>query len=382
MVELNSSTQTVKHLPSVLAFRRGIIVSDAPLEYQDKDGIRKPVMVMLHGVMGTQNVNEKEVDNVSSTVVKGERDVRNLQTIETAKMGPGAQRMIATFDLKSLCLIDAMHSCSSTKNQEQANIMRDSLTGFIQRAMQSEGINQVARRLARNICNGRWLWRNRLMASSIEITVSSTEKTWVIPNALELSLQHFDNFSKDEIEIGAVIANGMKGNDPRAHLRVEAQVDFGAQGAIEVYGSQNYEPKAKDRSKDSSAPSRSLYKLTHPDMNPTLHIMGQAALRDAKIWNALRTIDTWYADYAIHGMPIPVEPQGASLEMMQFFRAKKTSAFDLFKQLNVIDPASREGMYCIASLMRGGVFSEGEDKDTKTPAKTKVPEESTEAIGD
>jgi CRISPR-associated protein Csy3 len=372
-----NSTQTLKYLPSVLAFRRGIIVSDAPLEYEATDGQTKPVMVIRHGVMGTQNVNEKDVDNATSTVAKAVRDVRNLQTIETAKMGPDALRMIATFDLKALYLDDAMHSCSSVKNQEQAKVMRDSLKSFTQRAMQAEGLNEVARRLARNICNGRWLWRNRLMASSIEINVHAKEQKWTIPNALNVSLQNFDNLSQVEIEIGAVIAAGMRGADPRSHLRVEARVDFGVQGAIEVYGSQNYEPKTATKGGDVL--SRSLYKLSHPDMSPELNILGQAALRDAKVWNALRTIDTWYEDYGIQGMPIPVEPQGASLAMMEFFRPKKSSAFSYFKQLNVIDPSSPEGMYCIASLMRGGVF--GEKEDAEKPAKTKSSEAGLDAVG-
>lgn len=361
---------TLKYLPSVLAFRRGIIISDAPLEYETADGQTKPVLVMLHGVMGTQNVNEKEVDNSTSTVARGGRDPRNLQTIETAKLGPDAQRMIVTFELKALRLSDAMHSCSSVKTKEQGKVMRDSLKNFVQHAEKSEGLTEVAHRIARNICNGRWLWRNRLMASFIEVTVTSAENAWTIHNALDLPLNDFADYTQAEKEIGALITAGMRGSNPRAWLKIRACVDFGVKGPIEVYCSQNYEPGKKD--KNNEGLSRSLYKLSHPDMDPELHIMGQAALRDAKVWNALRTIDTWYEDYAIQGMPIPVEPQGASLEMMTFFRAKKTSAFDLFKQLNVIDPSSDDGMYCIASLMRGGVFSEGEDKEK--PAKAKVAE--------
>ena len=51
--------------------------------------------------------------------------------------------------------------------------------------------------------------------------------------------------------------------------------------------------------------------------------MGHAALRDQKIGNALRTIDTWYPRYTEHGRPLPVEPNGASLEAQEFFRGVK-----------------------------------------------------------
>ena len=45
--------------------------------------------------------------------------------------------------------------------------------------------------------------------------------------------------------------------------------------------------------------------------------MGQAALRDQKIGNALRTIDTWYPAYEERRVPLPVEPNGASLDAQE-----------------------------------------------------------------
>jgi len=124
-----------------------------------------------------------------------------------------------------------------------------------------------------------------------------------------------------------------------------------------VFPSQNY---LEDKPKGFA---RSLYCLGTPDRaskTDGIRVMGQAALRDQKISNALRTIDTWYPDFASFGRPIPVEPNGANLEAQRFFRhGKKVSAFDLVKQLNTLDPASPEGLFVTASLIRGGVFSEG-----------------------
>lgn len=55
-----------------------------------------------------------------------------------------------------------------------------------------------------------------------------------------------------------------------------------------------------------------------------------------------------------------MEPNGANLEAQRFFRnGKKVSAFDLVKQLNLLDPNSPDGMFVTASLIRGGVFSKG-----------------------
>ena len=92
--------------------------------------------------------------------------------------------------------------------------------------------------------------------------------------------------------------------------------------------------------------------------------LGQAAIRDQKIGNALRTIDTWYATYLENdSKPIPVEPNGASLDAQDFFRVNKKnkdSAFDILKEIRNLDPNSDKGKFLIACLIRGGVYSEGE----------------------
>ncbi|WP_215842092.1 type I-F CRISPR-associated protein Csy3 [Acidithiobacillus montserratensis] len=368
-MEININTLPLKNLPSVLAFRRGVIVSDAPLEYGTEHGVF-PVPVIRHGTMGTQNVNEKTGEKGDlETVAKGERDVRNLQVIESAKTGQGMIDLRVRFTLKALPLADSMYSCANSKaeNKSDAEKMRAMLSDFIKRAESSSGLVEVSRRIARNIVNGRWLWRNRLIANSVEIFVTAGEKEWEIKDALRVPLYHFDEYSETEKEIGDLLAGGFRGNGDKVAINVLAILNLGVTGSTEVFCSQNYEPD-NSRSKNSGDLSRSLYKLTifGHEQQSGVQIVGQAAFRDAKIWNALRTFDTWYSEYGTIQSPIPVEPQGASLSMMDFFRRQKeSSAFGLFKRLNQIDPDSQEGMYCIASLIRGGVFGDSEKKRGK-----------------
>ena len=367
-MEINNNTLPLKNLPSVLAFRRGVIITDAPLEYENTHGKLVPVPVILHGVMGTQNVNEKKSKDSAgtNTVSDAERDVRNLQLIESAKTGPDMIVLQVGFEIKALPLCDLLHTCANSKkgNLEDAKKMRSMLDDFILRSKNSEGLVEVSRRIARNICNGRWLWRNRLIASGIRVAVSSDDQQWEVPNALQVSLRNFENYSDTEKNIGEVLASGFRGDEKKVALKVRAIIDFGVTGSVEVFCSQNYEPESgKGNGKDKL--SRSLYKLAMSARQDQdgVRITGQAAFRDAKIWNALRTMDNWYPGYSNEDMPIPIEPQGASLSMMRFLRTKenkKFSAFELFKRLNQIDPDSAEGMYCIASLMRGGVFGDSE----------------------
>lgn len=370
-MEINANTLPLKNLPSVLAFRRGVIITDAPLTYTNADGMEMPVPVIHHGTMGTQNVNEKKAKSgtkeVSGTVSDGERDVRNLKVIESAKTGPDMTDLRVFFEIKALPLSEVLHSCANSKkeNLEDAKKMRAMLDDFISRAKNSEGLAEVSRRIVRNICNGRWLWRNRLIASGIRIEVSAGDKKWEIPNALQVPMRKFESYSDVEKSIGEVLVSGFSGEAEKVTLKVLAILDLGVTGSVEVYGSQNYEPDT-GRSNNRGELSRSLYKLAMSSGQQDrdgVRIVGQAAFRDAKIWNALRTIDDWYPGYSVADMPIPIEPQGASLSMMRFLRAKenkKASAFELFKRLNQIDPDSTEGMYCIASLMRGGVFGDSE----------------------
>jgi CRISPR-associated protein Csy3 len=145
-------------------------------------------------------------------------------------------------------------------------------------------------------------------------------------------------------------------------LTVTARLAFPVKGAVEVFPSQNY---VENKPKGFARP---LYKLGNPER--VVHnevqdarVMGRAALRDQKIFNAIRTIDTWYPAFDETGFPIAIEPLGASLEQQEFYRPGKASAFDMLKRLALIDPDSAEGMYCIAALDRGGVYGESDKKE-------------------
>jgi CRISPR-associated protein Csy3 len=340
---------TAKKLPGLLAFQRGHVVSDALMFSRMADGSEKPVPVIRHGIRGTQNINEG-AGNENPT-----RDIPNIQQTESAKVDVEAEALIVRFSLSMLDMGDALHSCSAADKAEGRN-MRSSVEDFIERAKQSDGLYNVALRYARNIANGRWLWRNRQLASSIDIAVTRRNGDAVATfNALALPLNKFDSPTEQEHALAKELANQMRGESVDG-LTVTATLGLRIGGSVEVFPSQNYAEKVDGF-------SRPLYKIGHAEpltygiMQDTRR-MGQAALRDQKIFNAIRTIDTWYPDFADMGLPISVEPLGASLAHQEFYRKGKQSAFELFKRLVQIDPNSDEGMFCIASLDRGGVYGE------------------------
>lgn len=346
-----------KRLPGVLFFQRGIVISDA-LFYNEIAGQFEthPVYVIRHGIRGTQNINKAGEGETSTAGEAKRQEISNIQTTDSAKLAPEAEALIVRFSLRFLDFKNALFACAPGPKDGDAEIsaLRQSIESFIDRAKNSDGVVEIARRYARNIANGRWLWRNRLIARQITVTVNRDWVKLAEFDALAIPLHHFDNYSEGERKAAEVIVSGLRG-DVNATLEIVARVEFGVSGPVEVFPSQNY---LDDKPRGFA---RSLYCLGEPergDKTLGMRRMGHAALRDQKISNALRTIDNWYSDYEVYGRPIAVEPNGASLEAQRFFRDKKTTAFDLVKRLSQLDPASKDGLFVTASLIRGGVFSE------------------------
>ena len=358
------SAQTFSKVPSVFSFQRSMIVS-AGAFFNEIEGRQAmpPVCVVRHGLRGTQNVSEAG-DSAKGTK---DRDVSNIQQTETAILDPRASALVVQFGLRMIDLDSALSACASG-DAELAKLVRQSVVDFVTRAKSSEGLLEVSRRIARNVANGSFLWRNRVAAKSVTVTAECNGVLLVF-NALSTPLSSFSDYSADEIRLSEVIAAGLRG-DRDASIAVSARVDFGVKGAVEVFPSQAYlENKPKGF-------ARPLYKLPIDAMQAkndgTDHqiSMGQAALRDQKISNRLRTIDTWYESYDIVGKALPIEPNGASIDLMSFFRTGKSTAFNMFSRLNQIDPNSPEGMFCIGSMIRGGVYSGGSEKaEAKANAK-------------
>jgi CRISPR-associated protein Csy3 len=359
-VMATATTVTVfKKLPGVLAFQRGLVISDAEL-FNEIDGEYEayPVPIVRHGIRGTQNVNTTGSGDTATSGDTKQRAVSNIQQTDSAKLDSRADALITRFAIRFLDLDGALFACAPGKvdTDDEVAALRDSIKQFIERAKSGVGIDEVARRIARNIANARWLWRNRLIASKITVMVSHPHGEIARFESLQIPLNEFSDYSDAEKAVAQVIADGLRGREVAA-LTVAARVEFGVRGAIEVFPSQNYIENKPDGF------ARSLYRLGQPEKSRPEdgpRIMGRAAIRDQKISNALRTIDTWYPNFAEHGRPIPVEPNGANLEAQRFFRDQKgASAFDLVRRLNQVDPSTNDGMFLTACLIRGGVNSEG-----------------------
>jgi CRISPR-associated protein Csy3 len=257
-------------------------------------------------------------------------------------------------------LDQALFSCAPGKTDSQ-DIVRDlrvNFTSFVEKAKSGNALKTLALRYARNIANGRFLWRNRSVAESVTVEVRSNSRLIASFDALATSLNTFDDYSADEEKVADLIVKGLKDGDREAKLSIRAVVDFGVRGAIEVFPSQNY---LEEKEKGFARPLYCIGGERLEQEKHTVQTMGQAAFRDQKIGNALRTIDTWYPAYSERGIPIPVEPNGASLDAQEFFRnTPASSGFKLMLRMGELDPNSPDGQFLLACIVRGGVFSGGE----------------------
>lgn len=350
-----------KKLPGSLSLQRGTVVSDGAFFNLFDDGKQEHLHVMYHGIRGTQNV-AGNTEKGSATGNSIAREVTNIQLTESVKLKPNA-KLLVKWDFRFIDLsyvLFASASAKGTDKSEEYNF-RQAFLSFVDRAKQSDGLKEVIRRYVRNIVNGRWLWRNRIVAESVNIQVTAQDYPESFNfDALSYNLKSFENPSEQEQKLTEILLKGITGESTNAALHIEAIVDFGM-GGVEVFPSQNYLGKDK-----ADGFSRSLYQLNpvKPQRNANDNqYLGQAALRDQKIGNALRTIDTWYPRFEENDKkPIAVEPNGANLEGQIFYRVDKNhkvSAFDILKEVDELDPNSDKGMFLIACLIRGGVYSEG-----------------------
>ena len=347
-----------KKLPGVLSFQRCLLVTDGLFYNLFQDGRLSPLPVIRHGIRGTQNVNKGGSKATSSAGSATREEISNIQTTDSAKLDPKAEKLRVRFELRFLDLGLALFACAPSKddNLDELQAFKSGLADFLGKAKNGAGLEELARRYARNLANGRFLWRNRAVAEKVEVRVSDGKELDVRFNALDIPLNSFGDYSEEERRVAGRILAGLRG-DAEACLRVEADVDFGVRGALEVFPSQNYlENKARGF-------ARPLYCVGDAPADQDRHSVqerGQAALRDQKIGNALRTIDDWYPDFTKRGLPIPVEPNGASLDAQLFFRNDgKSSGFKHMLRVAELDPATPEGMFLTACIIRGGVFSEG-----------------------
>ncbi|OCG44446.1 type I-F CRISPR-associated protein Csy3 [Gilliamella sp. Fer1-1] len=329
---------------SVLAFERSFDISDAIFAQQDPKDSNKlsPVVVTEKSVRGTISNRLKNAVANDPTKLDAEIQKPNLQTVDVAALDADKETLVIKWSCKVLPFLGKPSVCNEIEYQE-------ALEKTTQDYIQTQGLTALAKRYAINILNGRWLWRNRMAAEQISLSItrkvdkdnkgSKDEKTIVeVSDVKQYQLNSFDYDDKAVNDLTALIEAGLLGKE-FVIFNVEAKLKMGL--GQEVYPSQEL---ILDTGKTKS---KVLYEKNK-----------QAAMHSQKVSNAIRTIDTWYEDNA--SFPIAIEPYGSVTSMGHAFRQpkQKLDFYTLFDNwvLKGEKPTLEQQHYVIAVLIRGGVF--------------------------
>lgn len=333
-------SKTTLKTASVLAFERNLDVSDAYLwqtdSQADKAASPSPVVIKEKSVRGTISNRLKNAITNDPAKLDAETEKANLQKVDSASLDENNDTLVARFSLKVLPFTGKPNVCN---DQDYQQALQQVVTDYIN----TQGVDELARRYAINVLNARWLWRNRVGTESIKVTVKCNGQTITIHDAKAYGLKGFDSDDANIKQVADWIKAGLNG-DKFIILYIEAQAIIG-------YGQEVY-PSQELILDTGSKKSKVLYRVSDRRGSED-----NAGMHSQKIGNAIRTIDNWYPDAQF---PIAVEPYGAVTTLGTAFRQPKAKMdfYSLFDNwvLKGDAPDVEQQHYVMGVLIRGGVF--------------------------
>ena len=332
---------------SVLAFERKLDPSDAVFHaglWADRENAHErarawaPIAIREKSVRGTIS-NRLKTKDQDPAKLDAAIENPNLQTVDVAALPADADTLKVQFTLRVLAGAGTPSACNSAPYQAK-------LLGTVKGYVDTNGFTELAQRYAANLANGRFLWRNRVGAESVQVLVEQLQggkakNLWSF-DALAHNLRALDAINSEVKSLGQAIASGLAGTE-HVLLQVTAFVRMGA--GQEVFPSQEL-----ILDKGASKKSKTLY-----------DVQGVAAIHSQKIGNALRSIDTWYEGAEELG-PIAVEPYGSVTTQGKAYRQpkQKVDFYTLLDNWLLKDqvPPLEQQHFVMAVLIRGGVFGD------------------------
>lgn len=333
-----------KNIASVLAYEKKLVTSDGYLygtTWEDRESTTT-LKLVEKSVRGTIANRLKAAIKNDPAKLNAEVEKANLQTVDSCALEPEQDTLKLSFTLKVLGGIVEPSACNSAP-------FLDTYQTAVNEYIVDKKFTELGRRYALNLANARFLWRNRVGVSQIEVIIKDldSDTAWSF-DSKNFSIRSMESNDKDLLSLGNSIAAALSSEDDFLMLEINCFAKVGK--AQEVYPS---EELVLDKGQGKK--SKILY-----DVN------GIAAMHSQKIGNALRTIDTWYPEFdAQSGAgPIAIEPYGAVTNMGRAFRTPKEKQdfytfFDKFARGEVLDRVEDEH-YVMAVLVRGGVFGESD----------------------
>lgn len=338
-----------KDIASVLAFEKKLVPSDGYLfgcQWETKEQVTS-LALQEKSVRGTISNRLKAAVQNDPAKLNAEVEKANLQQVDACALGQYQDTLKLHFTLKVLGGLAQPSACNNAQ-------FKQSYSAAVSQYIAKHGCFELAKRYASNLANARFLWRNRVGAEEIEVQVKAlnkgAEQTWIF-NAKQFSTRHFEHDDSHINSLAVVIAQALISDTEHLMLQIDCYAKVGK--AQEVYPS---EELVLDKGNSKNRKSKILYAIN-----------GHAAMHSQKIGNALRSIDTWYPEYASEEQSagaIAIEPYGAVTNLGKAFRTPKEKQdfytfFDKWARGESL-PREEDEHYVVAVLVRGGVFGESD----------------------
>ncbi|MES9906058.1 MAG: type I-F CRISPR-associated protein Csy3 [Sedimenticola sp.] len=329
----------MSQLPSVLSFDRKLEPSDAVMQSGNWTDIAHSEN--WHPIKLFDRKNRAVKSNFKQEVLDDEEALQkqieepNIAWGDDAALPSGADTLKVSFSLRILGGINTPSACNKKEYQ-------DKFTEIVDVYIQEVGLDELAKRYAYNIVNGRFLWRNRVGAQEIIIHVNhSTFDKPLEFDAYEYPLKATTTSDDNISPLVDLIESGLSGKD-KIFIEIDAYVNLG--NLQRVWPSQEMVLNIPKGEK-----SRHLFSLNN----------GEAAMHCEKIGNAIRTIDDWQTGSEI---PIAIEAYGSVTQRGVAYRSSRNDFKSLITKWMSPDKETSEEdkHFVIAMIIRGGVFSEGE----------------------
>ncbi|MEE9338257.1 MAG: type I-F CRISPR-associated protein Csy3 [Methylococcaceae bacterium] len=334
--------------PTILSFEAKLLCSDAVMHSGNWQEIKnaekwQPIKIEEKFVRGTKSHWQAGGSEEHKDHAKFLQDIAqaNPQTVDNAALPFDADTLKISWTLRVLGNLTQSSACNNPEYDKK-------LSGLIKNYAEEHKFDELAKRYAINIANGRFLWRNRVGADEVKILVYlDGEQEPLKFNAYDFTLSNFDGNSEDINKLANAIKEGLSDTTGEKFTFIKVVAFSKLGNGQQVYPSQDMNMEKSDKV---------LYKLNAKTETEV------AAMHSQKIGNAIRTIDNWHSKADKSG-PIAVEPYGSVTVRGQAYRPLNNGSFYkvLESWMNDKEPTDSEKHYMMATLIRGGVFS-GETK--------------------
>ena len=340
----------------VFGIRKAVDLSDGIMKYE-VEGKEYGVEIYESGNRAVQSYDSKDQSHSASNIVYGEKaripEKADKLIIEfTGKVSPIAEIPDA-IDRYHAVYVDKIKELKASNNQE----IKDAFM-------------KLTKMMAFNIAAAKWGWRNFDVAKeiSVEIEYEGNELSFTNVKTVGMVGKYEDdklilNESLDIEDFAERIYQSLISEDNVLIFNVRAVFNVG--NGSRVYPSQLFPAVKKKVPGTTTEFSCELYRAT------TFGEDEVAGLSPEKIWNKIRTVDMFHGKKG--NTPIPLEPNGATLQFQDFFRGGKSKndfyeykrrwleATDLEEFIDSFENKN-DLIFFLGILVRGGVLGSEKSK--------------------